>query len=461
MGGIIFKAIIGMLAGIVSWALVEPFKPSFTDVQAWQAFETKMMLAWAIALGASVGAATGYQRGSKTHMWRECALGALFAAIGVMAGRGISAPFAAMINIPMTQVIGRTLAIGAIGAGMGAGLGFNTFVWRRCLQGMVGGLLGGLIAGALFDLVGTLTSSPQLSIQGVQAGATGEVGSVSRAVTAALMCGAIALMIGIVEALSKSAWLRLELGRNEGKEWVLDKPVNNIGRDERADVPLFGDMNVLPLHARIVKNASGFFLEDMGSQVGVGINGQRAPQSINLSSGDVVQIAGFNLRFMIRNQKAPARPADAGRGYYPIQSPVAPTPGLQQPMAPMQPMQQPFVPQGAPLQQTQVISPMPQTHAMAPTGILSLVALDGPLAGQRFPVDRPIEIGRESAQIPISFDTAASRRHAEVSASGLEIMVRDLGSTNGTYINGIRTTLGTAKMGDILKVGGTSFRIES
>ncbi|HLO97961.1 MAG TPA: hypothetical protein VK171_05140, partial [Fimbriimonas sp.] len=125
MGSILFKAIVGMLAGIASWALVEPFKPSYGDQVAWNRFELIMMLSWAIALGSSIGFLTGYQRGSKTHAWKECALGAVFAAVGVMVGRGVGTPFAAMINMPMTQVIGRVLAIGAIGAGMGAGLGFN------------------------------------------------------------------------------------------------------------------------------------------------------------------------------------------------------------------------------------------------------------------------------------------------------------------------------------------------
>lgn len=456
MGSILFKTIVGMLAGIASWALVEPFKPSYGDQVKWGQFELIMMLSWALALGASVGFLSGYQRGSKSHAWKECALGAVFAMVGVMVGRGVGAPFAAMINLPMTQVIGRVLAIGAIGAGMGAGLGFNTFVWRRCLQGLVGGLLGGLVAGAMFDLVGTMSASAQLAVQGVQPGVSGEVGAIPRAITAALMCGAIALMIGIIEALSRSAWLRLELGRNEGKEWALDKPVMNIGRDERADIPLFGDPHIAPLHARIVKSGSGYYVEDGGSPLGIGVNGNRVQQQ-PLVAGDVVQIAGLNLRFMIRNQKAPARPVD-GRAYYPGQAPGAPVPQQQtyQSQAPF--TQAPMVtPSQQQFQPTQVISPM----ASAPMMGLTLVALDGPLAGQRFPVDRPLEIGRESAHIPMGYDTAASRKHAEVSPNGTEVSVRDVGSTNGTFINGIRTTLGTAKMGDILKVGGTSFRVES
>jgi pSer/pThr/pTyr-binding forkhead associated (FHA) protein len=39
--------------------------------------------------------------------------------------------------------------------------------------------------------------------------------------------------------------------------------------------------------------------------------------------------------------------------------------------------------------------------------------------------------------------------------------VVDLGSTNGTFINGIRVQQQIAKIGDEIKVGSTTFRIES
>ncbi|MCX6343145.1 MAG: FHA domain-containing protein [Fimbriimonadales bacterium] len=81
------------------------------------------------------------------------------------------------------------------------------------------------------------------------------------------------------------------------------------------------------------------------------------------------------------------------------------------------------------------------------------------MAGQRFSL--PVELGRESVQIPMGFDSMASRRHARIEPSGMMAQVVDLGSTNGTFINGVRVQQQIAKIGDEIKVGSTTFRIES
>ena len=451
MGSIIFKTIVGIIAGVAVWAVVEPFKPGFATPQ-WGMFELVLMWGWAIALGASVGFMNGLQRGSRAHALREMGFGVLFAVIGVSVGRGLSTPFAALINSPLT-VIGRTGALALIGMGMGAGIGYCTLVVRRGIQGAIGGLIGGGIAGFVFDIVGSMLQGITLPMQGAVNGAVGEVGAPSRAITAALMCGAIALMIGIVEALSKSAWLRLELGRNEGKEWVIDKQMMTLGRHERADIPLFGDANVAPNHAVIQKQGGQYIVVDQGSPVGIGVNGQRVSQH-TLQPNDVIQLGSVNLRFITKNVKAPARGPEPGRAQaFPIggRGPAQPMqPQMGQPMQPQMPIGQPVFDPTVAIQPQTPHSPLP-----------SLLALDGPLTGQRFPLAQPLELGRESQQVPLAFDSSASRRHTRIEPQGTQVSVSDLGSTNGTFINGQRVTNGIAKTGDIIKVGATSFRIES
>ena len=44
----------------------------------------------------------------------------------------------------------------------------------------------------------------------------------------------------------KQAWVKVLAGKNEGKDFILSRPMNILGRDERCDVPLYGDMNVAP-----------------------------------------------------------------------------------------------------------------------------------------------------------------------------------------------------------------------
>lgn len=49
-------------------------------------------------------------------------------------------------------------------------------------------------------------------------------------------------------------------------------------------------------------------------------------------------------------------------------------------------------------------------------------------------------LGRRSSDTPglASLDRV-SRRHASVAIDGGRVLVRDLGSTNGTFVNGVRT----------------------
>lgn len=76
-----------------------------------------------------------------------------------------------------------------------------------------------------------------------------------------------------------------------------------------------------------------------------------------------------------------------------------------------------------------------------PTGKrLSLAIIDGPDAGSVHRMEKPrVTIGRSGADIVIN-DTEASRQHAAVEIRDLAYSVVDLGSTNGTLVNGEKIT---------------------
>ena len=84
----------------------------------------------------------------------------------------------------------------------------------------------------------------------------------------------------------------------------------------------------------------------------------------------------------------------------------------------------------------------------------------GPLAGQRVDVAGPMVIGRENADITIH-DAEISRRHAEVRLSGAGLEIEDLGSTNGTFVNGERIE-GERQLapGDVIRVGNTELALD-
>ena len=55
-------------------------------------------------------------------------------------------------------------------------------------------------------------------------------------------------------------------------------------------------------------------------------------------------------------------------------------------------------------------------------------------------------------------DNSVSQRHAEISQEGESIIVRDLGSTNGTFVNGNKISSTVLKTGDTISFGIVSFR---
>jgi pSer/pThr/pTyr-binding forkhead associated (FHA) protein len=84
-------------------------------------------------------------------------------------------------------------------------------------------------------------------------------------------------------------------------------------------------------------------------------------------------------------------------------------------------------------------------------------------SGQRISLgDRPVTVGRlPECTIPLS-DHNVSRRHAEIRPGRGAYVVVDLGSTNGTMVNGTRIN-GEQRLGDgdILSFGSTYVRFEA
>jgi|TARA_B100000035_G_scaffold263388_1_gene235076 pSer/pThr/pTyr-binding forkhead associated (FHA) protein len=83
------------------------------------------------------------------------------------------------------------------------------------------------------------------------------------------------------------------------------------------------------------------------------------------------------------------------------------------------------------------------------------VVTDGPIAGSKYLLDPGTStLGRHPESSIFFDDITVSRRHAEVTLSGNEARVTDVGSLNGTYLNQ-RQIDSTQQLvpGDVLQVG--------
>ena len=69
--------------------------------------------------------------------------------------------------------------------------------------------------------------------------------------------------------------------------------------------------------------------------------------------------------------------------------------------------------------------------------------------------------GRDRTTSPFPATTFASAEHARFEARGDGVWLEDVGSTNGTYVNGVKLKRPQRlEPGDIVRIGETDFRFE-
>jgi transcriptional regulator with GAF, ATPase, and Fis domain len=87
-----------------------------------------------------------------------------------------------------------------------------------------------------------------------------------------------------------------------------------------------------------------------------------------------------------------------------------------------------------------------------PAGMMAIV-LSGNVKGTSRPLGDGLRIGKAPDNDLVLSDDTVSRHHCELTRSADGILVRDLGSTNGTRVQGARVTEAVVAPGTVLKVG--------
>jgi pSer/pThr/pTyr-binding forkhead associated (FHA) protein len=97
------------------------------------------------------------------------------------------------------------------------------------------------------------------------------------------------------------------------------------------------------------------------------------------------------------------------------------------------------------------------------TGRLVVVESQVLTAGEEFDLDsRPLTVGRGAQNdVSIEGDEFASARHVRVEPRRDGVWVSDVGSTNGTYVNGVLIDQPRKLVeGDVVRIGETELRFE-
>ncbi len=92
--------------------------------------------------------------------------------------------------------------------------------------------------------------------------------------------------------------------------------------------------------------------------------------------------------------------------------------------------------------------------------IPTLIAVSGPLAGQTFPLaaDR-LTLGRDQANDVHLRDIATSRHHCAIEARDGRLLLRDLESRHGTFVNGVPVGERFLEHGDRITIGASLFLV--
>jgi hypothetical protein len=106
----------------------------------------------------------------------------------------------------------------------------------------------------------------------------------------------------------------------------------------------------------------------------------------------------------------------------------------------------------------------PSARDSEPTGSVpsgaSICVLRGFYEGFEVPVDRDwLVIGRGRGADVVLAEQTISRAHAAVGFDGEEFFVQDLGSTNGTWVNGKRLRRAALRDGDGVQLGKLKLRV--
>jgi len=105
--------------------------------------------------------------------------------------------------------------------------------------------------------------------------------------------------------------------------------------------------------------------------------------------------------------------------------------------------------------------PAASRESLAQPVPLFLEIVEGATPGARFPLSRTRTLlGRSGCDIDFPDDKLLSRKHAAVEVYNTNyVLVRDLASTNGTFLNGFLVTQARVAEGDLIALGGVKLKL--
>ncbi|MGS2808740.1 FHA domain-containing protein [Nocardia sp. MW-W600-9] len=259
--------------------------------------------------------------------------------------------------------------------------------------------------------------------------------------------------------------------RHDGTERVFEAS-QQITMGRAPEVTLFVDSPLVSrVHATLRFQNGAWVLADNGSTNGVFVDARRLSQPVSIDRPTQVRLGDAISGPLLHLVPAAPSSRHAATMLAPPSQPQ------QQQRPPQRPQQQPYQPPSrpAPPQQQQQPQYVPTSQLpsqpMAPQDNINMTrradssmlppvrksASTEPVArGDRIPPGG-LSIGRTSDNQIIVNDPLASRKHARLVSSGEGLVIEDLGSANGTFVNGHRQQRTVLRERDIVTIGNIDF----
>jgi len=100
------------------------------------------------------------------------------------------------------------------------------------------------------------------------------------------------------------------------------------------------------------------------------------------------------------------------------------------------------------------------TLLTASTPATALEVTEGEGCGSMLPLTDGFTLGRGATNSLAFSDPGISRLHAEIVWEDEGWVLRDVGSTNGTFVNGRKITAHAIRIGDLIQVGKTKLLVK-
>lgn len=218
-------------------------------------------------------------------------------------------------------------------------------------------------------------------------------------------------------------------GRQTGKA-LIEKDSFVVGRSSRCDLVL-DDKNVSREHAVITRVAGRYEIRDRGSRNGTIVNGEQLTAQVPMKEGDKIQIGPYELRF--------------------LESPAGASPGGEHDISKTR-----FLPVDA-----LPVKDAKKTTLKKKTGtglVFKLTALDGPLKGDSWANwDGDLTFGRAPGNQVVLPDDVVSQAHARITQENGQFIIEDLGSSNGTFLQGARIRSTRLRNNQRIRIGTSQF----